>query len=432
MRARLDHRLTLVLIALLLFPMSVSKAASQSSPPPVSTPEAHLGKGYDALRQDQYDLAVTEFRAALEADPKLTLRARFPLAVALFELHKGDEARHELELVRGEVGDHPNVLYYLGRLDLDDRNFDGAIRNLNQAALKPPFPDTAYYLGYAYFKQGDLDNAAKWLKDAAQANPRDARIPYQLGLVYRKQGLADEATKALALSEQLRQRDDTESKLRMECGQKLDQGLRDQAHTVCEQLYDPDNAEKLTALGTIYAQHGDLDAALKPFRRAAELAPQSPQMQYNLALAYSQLNQFEAAREPLASSLKRWPDLFQLNALYGAVLAKLGEDVAAYQALHHAHQLNPQDARTLDLLYNTALGLAQKGAASKPSTQKGQGVAQYADSLRYLQEAAELRPQEPEPHRRMAEIYARTGRPAQATAERQKADRLSKSLGGLQ
>lgn len=430
MGAQLDHGLNLVLIAFLLFPLGVSEAASQSSPPPVNTPEAHLGKGYDALRQDQYDLAVTEFRAALEADPRLTLRARFPLAVALFELHKGDEARRELELVRGEVGDHPNVLYYLGRLDLDDRNFESAIRNLNQAVLKPPFPDTGYYLGYAYFKQGDLDNAAKWLKDAAQTNPRDARIPYQLGLVYRKQGLTDEATKALALSEQLRQRDDTESKLRMECGQKLDQGLRDQAHTVCEQLYDPDNAEKLTALGTIYAQHGDLEAALKPFRRAAELAPQSPQMQYNLALAYSQLNQFEAAREPLASSLKRWPDLFQLNALYGAVLVKLGEDLAAYQALHHAHQLNPQDARTLDLLYNTALGLAQKGAAAKPSTQKGQGA--YADSLRYLQEAAELRPQEPEPHRRMAEIYARTGRPAQATAERQKADRLSKSLGGLQ
>src|ERR1700720_2090170 len=365
MRARLDHRLTLVLIALLLFRLGMGEAASQSSPPPVSTPEAHLGKGYDALRQDQYDLAVTEFRAALEADPKLTLRARFPLAVALFELHKGDEARHELELVRGEVGDHPNVLYYLGRLDLDDRNFDGSIRNLNKAVLKPPFPDTAYYLGYAYFKQGDLDNAAKWLKDAAQANPRDARIPYQLGLVYRKQGLADEATKALALSEQLSQRDDTESNLRMECGQKLDQGLRDQAHTVCEQLYDPDNAEKLTALGTIYAQHGDLEAALKPLRRAAELAPESPQMQYNLALTYYQLNRFEEARRPLANTIERWPDLFQVNALYGAVLSKLGEDLAAYQALRHAHQLNPQESSTVDLLYIATLGLARKSQAAR-------------------------------------------------------------------
>jgi protein O-GlcNAc transferase len=432
MGARLDHRLTLVLTASLLLSLSVGKAASQTTPSPGRAPEAHLGKGYDALRQDQYDVAVSEFRAALEADPKLTLRARFPLAVALFELHKGDEARRELELVRGEVGDHPNVLYYLGRLDLDDHNFDSAIRNLNQAVIKPPFPDTTYYLGYAYFKQGDLENAAKWLKDAAQTNPRDARIPYQLGLVYRKQGLADEATKALALSEQMRQRDDNESKLRMECAQKLDQGLREEAHTVCEQLYDPDNAEKLTALGTIYAQHGDLEAALKPFRRAAELAPQSPQMQYNLALAYSQLKQFEAARAPLADSLKRWPDLFQLNALYGVVLVKVGDDIGAYQALHHAHQLNPQDARTSDLLYSTVLRLAQKGAAARPSTQKGQGAAQYADSLRYLQEAAELRPKEPEPHRRMAEIYSRAGRPAQATSERQKADRLSKSQGGLQ
>ena len=76
-------------------------------------------------------------------------------------------ARRELEIVRREVGDHPNVLYYLGRLDLDDRNLSGAIKNLSQAAAKPPFPDTSYYLGFAYFKQGDLPAAEKWLKEEA-------------------------------------------------------------------------------------------------------------------------------------------------------------------------------------------------------------------------------------------------------------------------
>ncbi len=303
----------------------------------VDTPEAHLGKAYDSLKQDRYDEAASEFRAALKLDPTLTLRARFPLAVALFEMKKFDEARQEFEAVHREVGDHPNVLYYLGRVDLEERKFEGAIRNLNEAAAKPPFPDTAYFLGYAYFKQGDLAAAEKWLKEAAQANPRDARIPYQLGLVYRKQGREEEAKKALALSDELRQREDNESRLRMECAQRLDQGLRDEARAVCEQLYDPDDAEKLTELGTIYGQHGDSEAALKPLRRAAELAPQSPQMQYNLALAYFQLNRFEEARAPLANALQRWPDLFQLNALYGAVLSKLGEDLAAYQTLRHAH-----------------------------------------------------------------------------------------------
>ena len=381
-----------------------------------------MGKGYDALKQDQYDLAASEFRAALELDPKLVLRARFPLAVALFEQHKSNEARQEFEAVRREAGDHPNVLYYLGRLDLDDHNFEGAIKNLSQAVVKPPFPDTSYYLGFAYFKQGDLKAAEKWLKEAAQTNPRDARVQYQLGFVYRKEGQEEEAKKAIALSEELRQRDSNESRLRLECGQKLDQGPREEAHALCDQLYDPDNAEKLTELGTLYGRHGDLEAALKPLRRAAELAPESPQMQYNLALTYYQMNQFEQARVPLAKSIKRWPDLFQLNALYGAVLLKLGEDAPAYDALQHAHQLNPQDSGTVDLLYMTTLELGQKS----------QSARQYSDSLRYFEEAAKLRPREPAPHQGMAEIYTRTNRAAQAAAEQQEADRLTKSLGKLQ
>ena len=47
----------------------------------------------------------------------------------------------------------------------------------------------------------------------------------------------------------------------------------------------------------------------------------------------------------MARALKHWPDLFQLNALYGAVLVKLREDLAAYQALHRAHQLDSRIPR---------------------------------------------------------------------------------------
>jgi Flp pilus assembly protein TadD len=263
--------------------------------------------------------------------------------------------------------------------------------------------------------------AEKWLKEASRLTPLDARVPYQLGLVYRKQGREQEAAKSLALSEQLRQSDSNESRLRLECRQKLDQGLREEARAICEQLYDPNDADKLTELGTIYGQHGDLETALKPLRRAAELSPQSPQMQFNLALTYYQLNRFEEARAPLVNSVKRWPDLFQLNALYGAVLVKLGEGLAAYEALHHAHELNPQDPDTLNLLYATTLGLAQKSKIAGQST----------DSLRYLDEAASLRPQEPEPHTRMAEIYAITGHPTEAAAEKKKATQLGGNPGRL-
>lgn len=407
------------LSALLLAPCVLGRSAGQSEISAKQTsgeaPEAHLGKGYEALKEERYEEAVREFRAALEIDPKLVLRARFPLAVALFEQHKAPEARKELEAVRREVGDHPNVSYYLGRLDLEDRDFESAIRNLNAAIADPPFPDTPYYLGFAYLKRGDAQAAEKWLKEAERLNPHDSRVPYQLAILYRKVGRVEEAQQAFVRSQEQHERDDKESQLRGECIQYLDQDVREQSSVVCEQLYDPNDAEKLTALGILYGQHGHPEKALKPLRRAAELAPQSPQMQYNLALTYFQLSQFADARVPLAEAVKRWPDLFTLNALYGAVLWKLGETLPAYQALGRAHQLNAEDPRTADLLYLATVALAEKSEES----------AQDSDALRYLEEAAKLRPNKPEPHKRMALIYTRTGRPGQARDEQRQADRLT-------
>lgn len=377
--------------------------------------EAHLGKGYDALRKDQYEIAASEFKAALAEDPSLTERARFPLAVALFEMHDSEQARREFVSLRRQLGDHPNIVYYLGRLDIESGDYESAIQNLSKAVVKPPFPDTAYYLGFAYLKERKLAEAEKWLKSAARLIPQDSRVEYQLSKLYRDEGRDPEAAAALKHSEELRQRDENDVKLRLQCTQDLEHGPQDEAHAVCEKLFDPDNAEKLTSLGTIYGQHGDLQSALQCFQRAAELEPQSPQMQYNLALTYFQMNQLEKARIPLQTSLKRWPDLFQLNALYGAVLEKLGEDTVAYQALRRAHELDPQDAGTLNLLYSVTLRLATKTRQARD----------YSQSLRYLQEAAKARPQQAEPHQRMAEIYSLTAQETQAAAERREAERLS-------
>ena len=404
-----------------IFLQAASPDSAASPVHPASAAEAHVSRGYDALKQDRYTVAVDEFRAALVLDPTLVLRARFPLAVALFEMHKSDDARRELEAVRQVVGDHPNVMYYLGRLDLLDHKFPDAVQHFNKALAKPPFPDTYYYLGYAYFRQGDLSAAENWLKQAAVATPHDSRVPYQMGFVYRQQGRKEESDKAFAEAEQLRKRDADEARIQSECVKELDQGPGAEARAICDQLYDAGDADRLTELGTLYGQHGDYEAALKPLQRAAELSPQSPQTQFNLAMDYFQLKRFQEARAPLQSALKRWPDLFPLNALYGAVLWKLGEELPAYQALQHAHELNPGDSGTVDLLYTASLELAGKS----------QDIRQYSDALQYCQKAAALRPAEAEPHRRMARIYALTGRPAQASAEQQQAHRLAAPVPNL-
>jgi len=415
-------RLNATLFALLacLAGTAEQGAAKQSTiDPSVGKPEAHLGAGYENLRNNRYESAAHEFQAALALDPTLVLQARFPLAVALFELHRTAEARNEFEAVRRESGDHPNVDYYLGRIDLDKGRVDSAILELSKAAVKPPFPDTAYYLGYAYLKRHDLAPAETWLRRAAELAPRDSGVQYRLGMLYTEAGRRQEAQQALLRSEQLRRRESEADRVRVDCTEKLERGALSEARPVCDQLFDSDDAEKLTMLGTLYGQHGDFAEALRPLRRAAELSPNSPEMQYNLAFDYFQLHQYREARDPLIGAVERWPDLYPLNALLGAVLRNLGEERQAFAALRHAHELDPQDPGTAASLYEVALSLGRKTLADR----------QYSTSIEYVSEAARLRPLEREPHRLLAELYAATGRRAEAAEERRQFERFDPSGG---
>jgi tetratricopeptide (TPR) repeat protein len=100
--------------------------------------ELHLGNEYEILKQEQYEVAEKGIRAALAIDPGLVMRARSHLAVSLFEQHKSAESRREFEIVRKAADEHPGIWYYLGRLDLDEGNYQGAIQNLDKASLRPP------------------------------------------------------------------------------------------------------------------------------------------------------------------------------------------------------------------------------------------------------------------------------------------------------
>jgi len=376
--------------------------------------EAHLGKAYDAMKNQRYEDAANEFRAALALDPALTLRARFPLGVALFEQRDYPAARDEFEKVRKEAGDQPGLFYYLGRIDQEQQDFKDAIENLSKAVLRPPFPDTAFYLGMAYLKSGDDPNAEKWLKEATRVDPGNSRAYYQLAILYRKQGRTKDAADAFARTKEEKVSSDKLTQLKVQCDQELNHGLTEKARSLCEQLDDPQNSEKLAALGILYGQHGFLQEALKPLQRAAEISPKSPQMQYNLAFTYFQLGRYADARGPLEAATQHWPDLFPLRTLYGNVLWKLGDTEGAYTELSYANKLNPQDKPTGELLYQATVILADQAEAKQASV----------DAIRYWKQAAQLRPTQAEPHHRLSLLYSKAGQPQLAKQEQQEADRL--------
>ncbi len=384
----------LTLAACLALPAQEKHPASSTD-----SAEAHVGKGYELIQNNRFEEAAGEFQAALALDPNLA-PARYQLAVCYFGLHQLQKARQEFVRLEHEAGHDSGVVYYLGRLDLLEEKADAAISRLEIVAADPPFPDTAYYLGSAYLKKEKLDVAEKWLKKAAELDPRDFRVPDHLARVYMKAGRRAEAERQFALSASLREHYNEASKQSIACVQALDSQPLTEARSSCQKLFDPNDPDKLVTLGMIYGNHADYADSLAPFEGAARLDPESFEIQHNLGLSYFRLKRYSEARQPLEKAVALRPDFFGSNALLGATLYALKEDEGAYSALNHAYELNPQDADTVELLFRVSVLLAEKRLARQ----------EYSECRRYLEKASRLRPNDPEVQRRLAEVNKLPGR----------------------
>lgn len=372
--------------------------------------EAHVGRGYEFEKDERFANAAAEFETALAARPELT-RVRYQLGVCYFALGRYAEARREFERLRLVTDGDPSVRYFLGRLDLNEHQLEAAIRELQAIVAHPPFPDTAYYLGSAYLEKGDLITAEKWLNKAREANPRDFRIPDHLARLYQRQGRQGEAAREFARSAKLRQSYDEAAELGIACSQALEKEPPSRAPEACSRLFRMDDPERLTLLGIIYGQHGRYLEALEPLGKAAELDPDSYEVQHNLGLTFFRLKRYSEARGPLERAVALRPDFFDSNALLGATLYMLKQDAEAFGVLRHARQLNPQDSDTANLLFQTASALAAKEYAAQ----------RYSRALSYLQVAEDLRPSDPQVHARLAEVYALMGERERAAGERRMA-----------
>ncbi|PYV45052.1 MAG: hypothetical protein DMG06_03955 [Acidobacteria bacterium] len=376
--------------------------------------ESHIGKGYEYVQNNQFQNAVVEFQAALDLDPSLA-RVRYQLAVSYFALQQFKQSRQEFEQLRRETASDPSVIYYLGRLDLMEENTDAAIRHLEKVVSKPPFPDTAYYLGSAYLRKGGLELAERWLRKAGELAPRDFRIPDRLARVYMKMGRRSQAEEQFSLSASLRQHYNDAARQGLDCTQALTTRPLGEALVTCGRLFDSTDPDKLTTLGMIYGEHGHYAESIEPFKQAARLDPDSFEIQHNLGLSYFRLKRYAEARVPLEKAVALRPDFFASNALLGATLFALKEDELAYPVLDHAHRLNSQEMETSELFFKVAGLMAQKHFLEK----------EYPETLKFLRKAAELKPEHAEVHRRMAQIYGLLGQPAQADREKREAERLS-------
>ncbi|MFN7998075.1 MAG: tetratricopeptide repeat protein [Bryobacteraceae bacterium] len=373
------------------------RVAAQTSSPAL----AHVGEGYRLIQAERWQEAAAEFRAALALDGHLA-RARYQLGICLFALGQREESRAELLRVARETGEQPAVEYYLGRIDLLSGNAAAAIARLKSITGDPPFPDTAFYLGCAYLAAGKTPDAIEWLRKAAAAAPHDFRTHYRLARALQSAGNSAEAEREYQLSTEAREHYNQAARGATECSQALKQGVTDNARAICRKLADPNDPDTLTMLGILYGEAGDYPDAIEPLTRAGQLDPDSFEVFHNLGLTYFRLRRFEEAVPQLERAVAERPDYFGSNALLGAALFMLKRDERAHDILSHAHQLNPSDPDTRQLLFQEATLLGARSYASQ----------EYAKAKRYFEEAAALRPEDAQARlgatsasKKMAEIH---------------------------
>lgn len=162
-----------------------------------SLADAHVSLGHVLFLHDyDWSAAEREFRRAIDLEPASS-SAHFIFAVCLQDQGRFEEALTELEVARSVDPLAPFVSAIMGRVFVNARRPDDAIRTLLGALELVPELDVLHQqLGHAYLQKGMNDEAVAALRRAAAlSGQRDAA---QLAYVLAVTGQSDEAKHIVA------------------------------------------------------------------------------------------------------------------------------------------------------------------------------------------------------------------------------------------
>lgn len=317
------------------------------------TAMAHVGTGAELMRSERYQEAAKEFEEALNEDAKLD-QARLDLAICDFELRNYTDARRLFSSLTSLNHEARTAAYYLGRIDLLEDHLDRAMARFRSLERGGEVLDEKYYLAIALFRKEQYAESADLLKQWIAEDPRDFRAHQRLARVLLKLGREQEAEQEFSRTKELHTYYMEGSRALAACQRLLAAGNNDEAWRQCAPMTETDDVDKLAALGIAFGDKGDAEHARAIWEKAVRLDPDSPEINYNLALAYFHLRDTRQARVYASNAVRLWPDFPEANVLYGTVLYMLADDALAKQVLRHAEELRPDDEMVHRLL--TELG----------------------------------------------------------------------------
>jgi tetratricopeptide (TPR) repeat protein len=300
------------------------------------TAEIHMAFGRAYGNSDFQPRAVTEFRRAIEENPRLP-GAHYLLAAVLLatgnEKSPLDSAEAELKQELA-ISPRDSMTYAaLGKIEVTRNHYPEGERYLKKAILLgPQNPDPYLYLGQLYFDTDRLPEAETALrqcirltKDVSQNRYQVQKAHYLLGRILMKKGQPEAAHAEMNIERELANKTLAQDKSKLAAlmdtpgGQDVQASATEAVSTTAdplalrkveairEQVRLP-VADSYNNLGAIAATNSDYARAVTYFERAAVWNPSLEGLDYNWGRAAFAGSQYADAVMPLSRYVKSHPD----------------------------------------------------------------------------------------------------------------------------
>jgi Flp pilus assembly protein TadD len=216
------------------------------------------------------------------------------------------------------------------------------------AALQTPSPDDLKIVALDYVLLNDFDDAGRYLEIALKMDPANIEARYHLGRVRYQQNRFDEA---IAAFEEVLRLDPSNVKaednlgLSLEAENHVEPALAAYRKAIeLERAGTVHTEQPYLNLGILLAKSNRTAEAVSPLSLAAQTAPKSSKVHYELGKVYFTLNQFENARHELETSVQLDGGSRESHFLLGRTYQRMGEaDLAAKEFKATEQLIHTQD-----------------------------------------------------------------------------------------
>jgi len=271
--------------------------------PQVAGIRLNIGLAY--YRQNEYDQAIAPFESVVREQPDAS-QPRYLLGLCYFFAERWADAATILEPLWAQESGHLPYLYVLSnaahraqKKELDERATTQLMK------IGDGSPEYHLFVGKYHLNLGQLDDALKEFRTAAEANPNLAFVHFNLGLTYVKKQDYDNA----------------------------------RAEFLKDAEIEPDLGLNYDQLGDVYWLLQQDSKAEDSYRAALRRDPRLVNSRLGLAKIYQRQKRFSRALEEADAAKKIDPERTDVHYLRGRLLMDMGRKQEGKEELAQAERL---------------------------------------------------------------------------------------------